>query len=73
MSNQEVLPSVSFLGIRVVRYRIIRDSYLGYECQKWRLWFPFWQMMGFTNTHRTIEEAVRYIKVRAQHTVVMSS
>ena len=43
------------------KYRIIRDSYLGYECQTWRVWFPFW-IQGKTNTFKTIEEAENYIK-----------
>ena len=42
-------------------YRIVRDNFLGYECQHKRWWWPFWTQMGFTNTHRTIEEARTYI------------
>ena len=45
------------------KYRIVRDSYSGYECQTWRLWFPFW-MQGRTNTHRSIEDAEKYIRSR---------
>lgn len=45
------------------KYRIVKDSYLGYEAQVKRWWFPFyWVQMGFTNTHRTIEDAKNYIK-----------
>ena len=65
-----VLPAVFFLGIKVVRYRIVRDSYNGFECQKWRIWFPFWIQMGFTNTHPTLEKAINYITNRG---VVLSS
>ena len=43
------------------KYRIVRDTYSGYEVQTWRLWFPFW-LQGATNTHRTIEKAKEYIK-----------
>lgn len=49
------------------KYRIVRDRHLGYEyeCQVWRLWWPFWTQMGNmgygTNTHRTIEEAKAFI------------
>ena len=66
-----VLPAVFFLGIKVVRYRIVRDNYLGYECQKWRIWFPFWIQMGFTNTHPTIERAIAFIENNGS--VVVSS
>ena len=66
-----VLPAVFFLGIKVVRYRIVRDNYLGYECQIWRLWFPFWIQMNFTNTHPTIERAIAFIENNGS--VVVSS
>ena len=48
--------------MKVIRYRIVKDSYRGYECQKWRLWWPFWIQMGFVNTHETEEQAIEYIK-----------
>ena len=57
-----VLPAVFFLGIKVVRYRIVKDSHNGYECQKWRLWLPFWLQMGFSNTHPSIEMAIQFIE-----------
>ena len=57
-----VLPAVFFLGIKVVRYRIVKDNYNGFECQKWRLWFPFWCQMGLTNTHPTLERAIAFIE-----------
>ena len=66
-----VLPAVFFFGIKVVRYRIVRDNYLGYECQIWRLWFPFWCQMNFTNTHNTIERAIAFIENNGS--VVVSS
>jgi hypothetical protein len=43
------------------KYRIVGDRYLGYECQIWRWYWPFWVQMGFTNTHSSIEDAKRYI------------
>jgi len=43
------------------KYRIVSDRYLGYECQIWRWYWPFWVQMGFTNTHSSIEDAKRYI------------
>lgn len=55
-----LLPVVYFLGIKVVRYRIVRDSYAGYECQKWRLYLPFWEQMCFCNTHRKLDDAVKF-------------
>lgn len=65
------LPVVFFMGIKVIRYRIVRDNYLGFECQKWRLWFPFWIQMDFGNTHPSIEKAISYIE--NDRTVVLSS
>lgn len=65
------LPVVFFLGINVIRYRIVKDGYLGFECQKWRLWFPFWLQMGYVNTHPSIDAAISYIK--NDGTVVLSS
>jgi hypothetical protein len=43
------------------KYRIVRDQYMGYEVQYKCWWFPFWVEHGFTNTHKTIEEARGYI------------
>ena len=65
-----VLPAVFLFGIKVVRYRIIKDNYAGYECQKWRIWFPFWFQIGI-NTHCTIDHAIGFIV--NNKTVVMSS
>ena len=66
-----VLPAVFFLGIKVVRYRIVRDNYLGYECQVWKLWFPFWCQMNYTNTFHTLERAIAFIENNGS--VVVSS
>jgi len=55
-----LLPVVYFLGVKVVKYRIVRDCYAGFECQKWRLFFPFWKQMRFCNTHRHLEDAIKY-------------
>ena len=68
---KHVLPAVFFFGIKVVRYRIVRDDYLGYECQIWKLWFPFWCQIGFFNTHPNIERAIAFIKKQGK--VVLSS
>lgn len=48
--------------MKLKKYRIVRDGYCGYECQVWRLWFPFWVQMNFTNTHSTLEGAINYIE-----------
>lgn len=44
------------------RYKIVRDSYAGYEvlCKLWFL--PFWKQLGGTNTYRSYERALEYIK-----------
>jgi len=47
------------------KYRIIGDYYLGYKCQIWRWYWPFWVQMGDTNTHSSIEDAKRYIGLHA--------
>jgi hypothetical protein len=52
--------------MKLKKYRVVRDLYLGYECQIWRLWWPFWCQMGFTNTHRSLEEAKEYIRKRGE-------
>ena len=51
------------------RYRIVRDSYAGYEVQVWRWWFPFWRQVGFCNTHPTPERAEDWLRRRAQEPV----
>ena len=43
------------------QYRIVKDSYCGYEVQYRRWWFPFWVQHGFTNTHISVEKAREYI------------
>ena len=48
--------------MKLKKYRIVRDNYLGYEAQIWRLWWPFWTEIKNNNTHQTIEEAERFIK-----------
>ena len=46
------------------RYRIVKDGYLGYEVQCWRVWLPVWMQCGFpgANTHRTVEAAEHYAR-----------
>jgi hypothetical protein len=41
------------------RYRIVRDTYAGYEVQVKRWWWPWWTCHGF-NTHLSLESAKRY-------------
>lgn len=48
--------------MKIKRHRIVTDKYCGYEVQvKWLFW-PFWVMKGFSNTHSTIEAAKEFIK-----------
>lgn len=44
-----------------MKYRIVRDSYAGYEVQYLRGWwiFKFWRQ-GTINTHSTLEKAREY-------------
>ena len=50
------------MKIRIKRYRIVTDSYAGYEVQIWRIWWPFWVQMRYVNTHNSIEAAEKFIK-----------
>ena len=34
----------------MAQYRIVRDTYNGYEVQVRRWWFPVWVQLGFCNT-----------------------
>lgn len=47
------------------RYRIVTDSYLGFEAQCWRPWLPFWIPMSkgdySSNTSSTEKEAEEFI------------
>lgn len=53
----------------MVHYRIVTDHWLGYEVQSWRWWWPIWMQCfgphGFTNTHRTIQEAEAFARQKA--------
>ena len=61
-STKPVLPAVFFMGLKIIKYRIIRDNYGGFECQKWRWYYPFWVQMEVVNTNTTIEQAIRRIE-----------
>lgn len=45
-----------------IKFRIIKDSYAGFEVQAKRWWFPFWIQCDGTNTHLTLERAKEFIK-----------
>lgn len=47
--------------MKKVKYRIVTDKYAGFECQKWRWYFPFWCQMGVINTFRDIDKAKQFI------------
>jgi len=44
-----------------MKYKIIKDDYLGYTVKVWRWWFPFWTDIVVdemsANTYPTIERA----------------
>ncbi len=49
-----------------MKYRIVTDNYLGYEAQVRYWWsWPFWQQIGFSNTHPTEAAAIEYCKKHA--------
>lgn len=43
------------------RYRIVTDNYSGFEVQFKNWFWPFWMQCQFTNTHRTLEEAMDFM------------
>lgn len=57
-----VLPAVFFMGFKIIKYRIIRDNYAGFEVQKWRWHYPFWTQLNFVNTNISINQAIRRIE-----------
>lgn len=53
--------------MKLKKYRVVQDCWLGYEAQVWRVWWPFWVQMwegGITNTHSSVEEAKEFIERR---------
>ena len=61
-STKPVLPAVFFMGFKIIKYRIIRDNYAGFEVQKWRWYHPFWTQLNFVNTNISINQAIRRIE-----------
>jgi hypothetical protein len=50
----------------MAEYRICTDSWLGYEVQVRRWWWPFWVQADFSNTHPSIERAELWAERHAQ-------
>lgn len=53
------------------KYRIIKDSYNGYEAQVKHWWFPFWVQIwrvGFVNSCSSVEEAEKLCRGHASKT-----
>ena len=46
--------------MKIKKYRIVTDRYLGYEVQVKYIFFPFWFQSGI-NTFASIEKAEQYI------------
>ena len=44
------------------KYRIVKDRWNGFEAQQKLWWWPFWEQIGFTNTHTSIKDARNYIE-----------
>ena len=47
------------------RYRIMPDTWGGFQAEVWTIWWPFWRQIGFTNIHRTEEEAEAFVRRHA--------
>ena len=60
--SKPLLPAVFFMGFKIIKYRIIRDNYGGFEVQKWRWYFPFWLQLDGVNTNLSVERAIRRIE-----------
>lgn len=53
------------------KYRIVRDSYCGYECQIKYWYFPFiWFELYFGNTSFSIERAKKIIENHSKKVVL---
>ena len=51
------------------KYRIITDMYCGFSVQCWRIWFPFWLQIDFTNTFLSLEEAKEALELHKNLTI----
>ena len=51
--------SESCVVLSSAEYRVVTDSYSGYEAQYRTRWWPFWRIISSGNTSPTIDEAVR--------------
>jgi hypothetical protein len=49
------------------RYRVVTDSYLGFEAQVRYWWWPWWLLTQEGNTHPSIEKALEHIKRYKRH------
>ena len=55
------LPYKTFMDITIEKYRVVTDTYLGYEAQQWKWYFPFWVQVYYCNTGSTIEYSLKLI------------
>lgn len=49
--------------MKLIKYRIVKDTYSGFEVQIWRLWFPFWVQKDCINTYPSLERAIEAIEI----------
>lgn len=56
--DKALTASTGSLSTWYKRYRIVHDNYLGYEAQVWRIWWPMWTQLYFTNTSSTQDRAI---------------
>jgi len=59
-TNMEYKDKTNNKSIFRTRYRIVADSYCGYEVQVRYWWFPIW-IQDRINTHSSIEKAKKHI------------
>lgn len=53
-----------------MRLRIVTDSFLGYEVQVWRWYWPFWVQADFVNTHSSVDRAEKWAEAYSARFVI---
>lgn len=51
------------------KFRIVADTYAGYEVQTWYIWWPFYTQYH-TNTWSTVERTPMYAEYLANKTTI---
>lgn len=49
------------------KYRIVKDKYAGYECQKRYIFWPFWIQMGSDNINTWVSQGAAVSFINSDH------